>query len=318
MTQPTISVVIPTYNNIDFLPDTLKSIRTQSYPVSEIIIVDDGSTDDTHEKIYTLGSDLIYIRQQNSGPSSARNKGIAEASGDLVAFCDADDQWTSEKLAEQVMCFNNCPDIALVASDTAITDKEGNILIPSLLEHHGLLSFFQKLNGKPVQDALRRLLEKNFIPTSTVLVKREVLTKAGGFRSDIKYGEDLELWGRIAVEHEIAMVPKVHELKREHETNLTKDITPMLVDLIKVMQAARDWGAEKLRSQGANPNAFVARAMTDLGYRQFDMADYVKARTNFWRSLKERLNYRALKYFIACLLPTPMIRTARRIKQLLS
>src|SRR5947209_13220762 len=100
-----VSVIIPTYNHGRFIADAIESVLAQTYPVSEIIVVDDGSTDETQEVVEKFGEKVRYIEQANAGVSAARNTGIENSDGDLVAFLDADDTWLPEKIEKQVAKF---------------------------------------------------------------------------------------------------------------------------------------------------------------------------------------------------------------------
>ena len=113
----TVSAIIPAYNAGPFIVEAVESIRQQGAAVREIIIVDDGSTDNTEELVAALGEDIRYVRQENSGPSAARNLGVKLATSPLIAFLDADDVWTPNKIAEQLAIFQAYPDVGLVASD---------------------------------------------------------------------------------------------------------------------------------------------------------------------------------------------------------
>ncbi|MBV1922382.1 MAG: glycosyltransferase family 2 protein, partial [Pseudomonadales bacterium] len=191
-----ISAIVPTYNNANFIEDAINSILVQSHSVDEIIIVDDGSTDNTAAVIDAITKKtthkIIYIQQDNQGPSSARNRGIEAASGDWLAFLDADDLWTPEKITLQLEALEREPQLKLIAADMSEIDRLGKLIVESVLAKHQLLKKFQTLAGKPVPMALNALLKKNFIPTGTVLANRAIVIAAGGFNTHIRFGEDLE------------------------------------------------------------------------------------------------------------------------------
>jgi glycosyltransferase involved in cell wall biosynthesis len=313
--QHTISAVIPAFNSADFIADAVGSIRAQSHPVDEIIVVDDGSTDDTATITQHLGGGIRYIHQANAGPSAARNRGIDAARGDLVAFLDADDQWTRTKLELQLAVMKQNPAIALVAGDMTEIDQQGQTIVPSVLDKHSLLDVFRGLGGAAIPAAAAMLLKINFIPTGTVLARRDILSEAGGFPEDIRYGEDLELWVRIAAQHAIACLPEVLMLRRQHGENSTRDTESLLRDLIRVMLSLRSWGADKLGDQGVNPDLLVARAWGNLGYWQFDTGSLVAAREAFRHSLKEKVTLRALLYGLLSLMPAGLVYGLRDIKQ---
>ncbi|MDA3787608.1 MAG: glycosyltransferase family A protein, partial [Desulfobacula sp.] len=164
MKHTRISAVIPAYNSANFLSFAINSILKQTQPVDEIIVVDDGSTDETAQVLKHFGNKIICIYQHNAGPSAARNKGIEYAKGDWVAFLDADDQWVSTKIEKQVRLIEKNPEIVLVAGDMAEIDASMKILVPSVLNKHGLRSIFLKNSNLSVLKAMDLLLEKNFIP----------------------------------------------------------------------------------------------------------------------------------------------------------
>jgi glycosyltransferase involved in cell wall biosynthesis len=311
----TISVVIPTYNADLFIGEAVESVRRQGTSVQEIIIVDDGSTDNTAEIVAALGSDIRYERQENAGPSAARNLGIKLASAPLIAFLDADDVWTSNKIAQQLAVFGVHPDVGLVASDMAETDAVGTMITPSVLAAHNLLVFFQRLDGTPVPQALRRLVEKNFIPTGTVIARRSLLLDLGGFQPDIRYGEDLELWARIAACTPIVCLPHVHMLRRQHGANATQATERMLGDLVKVMKNLRESCGDELRAQGSDPDAIVANAFFDLAYWYFAAGNLKAARDAFLNSQSFKPSLKAAMYAAVSYLPAPMVRALRRIRQ---
>lgn len=310
-----ISAVIPAYNAESFIRQALESIQHQTRPIDEIIVVDDGSTDNTEALIHAMAPDAIYLRQKNQGPSAARNRAIEAASGDWIAFLDADDQWTPEKTATQLAVLARHPTLCLIAADMTEIDTLGKQLTPSVLAKHQQQAFFQALDGAPIPKALSILVKKNFIPTGTVLVKREVLIEAACFSPDIRFGEDLELWAKIACHHPITCLPKQLMHRRQHGANATQNTGPMLADLVKVMRSIGTYGATQLQQQGIDPATLIAAAIADLGYWQFSQASYREARRTFFRSLKTHINKRALFYAIVCLLPNKLIKEGKALKQ---
>jgi len=313
-----ISAVVPAYNAEAFISQALASIQQQSTSIDEIIVVDDGSIDGTEAVVRSCAPEAIYIRQCNQGPSAARNRGVEAASGDWIAFLDADDQWTTEKTAAQLSVLKKYPELRLIASDMKEIDTNGSETTPSVLAKHRQRDFYQALNGAPVPNALSRLVRKNFIPTGTVLVQRNALLQAGLFNPQIRFGEDLELWAKIACHHPMTCLSAIHMLRRQHATNTTSNTGPMLKDLVRVMRSIASYGGERLKQQGINPSILIASALADLGYWQFSQANYSEARHSFFHSLRAHINKRALIYAIVCLLPNKLIMEAKALKQRLS
>jgi glycosyltransferase involved in cell wall biosynthesis len=316
--QHTISAVIPAFNSADFIADAVQSIRAQTHPVDEIIVVDDGSTDKTAMTVQRLGDGIRYLHQANAGPSAARNRGIEAARGDLIAFLDADDQWTTTKIEQQLAVMEQNPAIALVAGDMAEIDSQGQTIVPSVLDKHGLLAGFKDLQGSPIPNALALLLETNFIPTGTVLARWTAIEEAGGFDTRIRYGEDLGLWATISARHPIVCLPEVLMLRKQHGRNVTRDTTPLLRDLVKVMELLRARSATQLRAQGVDPDRLVAQAWGNLGYWQFSSGRLPDARRAFRSSLGEKATLRTLLYGALCLMPGRLVFSLRHIKQMIA
>ena len=311
----TISAVIPAYNSADFIADAINSILKQTYPVAEIIVVDDGSSDNTEHIVRNLPGNIHYYKQTNQGPSVARNQGIKMAGGDWIAFLDADDQWTPDKIEKQMATLNRYPELQLIAGDMSEIDGQDKLLTPSVLAKHQLLQGFRQLHGQPVPNALAALIGKNFIPTGTVLVRRHVVLAAGLFNESIRFGEDLELWAKIAARHPIACLPEILMLRRLHGNNATQLTGCMLADLVKVMQSLRNAIPAESKHQGLNPDQLVADSFADLGYWYFSVNDYRKARSALRSSLRATINRRAALYLLSACLPHSWVTGIKSIKQ---
>lgn len=183
-----ISVVIPTFNRAHFLKKTIDSALNQTFKNYEVIVVDDGSNDNTKEVAESYGNKIKYIYQKNAGPSSARNTGIMHASGTYIAFLDSDDEFLPSKLVMQMKYLRAHPECRFLYSYYYNVDKKGNIL--KLREP-------RKCHSK---DELRfLLLARRFtIRTSTVVVHRDVFDEADYFNPNYFYSQDWDMWLRIA------------------------------------------------------------------------------------------------------------------------
>ena len=173
-----IAVVIPAYNAARFLPRCLESVYAQTLKPEEVIVVDDGSTDNTAALATELGAKVIG--RPNGGLSAARNTGIRGASCEWIALLDADDLWAPEKLERQAACVR--PDTVLVYTGIRIFDD------------HGVR---KELPAEDAISAKRALRYRNPITPSTVLVRRDAVLRDGGFREDIRACEDWEMWFRL-------------------------------------------------------------------------------------------------------------------------
>lgn len=190
-----MSVVIPTYNLARFLPEAVASARAQSWPDLEIIVVDDGSTDDTPEVLERLSreGDLRCIRQENAGASAARNRGIREARKSWVAFLDADDFWLAGKLAAQFEALDGKPSAAFSYTDARVRRADGS-------EGDVACGTAGRL--------LPQMLAGNLFATPTALVRRDCFDAVGLFEPRLRTGEDWDMWMRLAAHFDCARVTR--------------------------------------------------------------------------------------------------------------
>lgn len=316
MNVPDISVVIPAYNSARFLPDAIASIRRQRIGFREIIIVDDGSTDNTEILVQQFhGSDIVYIKQDNAGPSAARNRGIEAAQSDWIAFLDADDEWTEDKTRIQLAILEQHPELALIAADMAETDEQGLVTIPSMLELHGQLAEFEALDGAPLNQACASLIRKNFIPTGTVLVRKQALLDAGMFPESIRFGEDLALWARLAARHPITCAPNALMHRRRHNDNATDATEHMLRSLIEVMRLLRDDCGDQMQAQGLSPKHEIAQRAFDLGYWLMTQRRSREARKAYAYAWRESRELRHLLHATLTWMPEAWVQGLRKLKQ---
>ncbi|MEK7564207.1 MAG: glycosyltransferase [Patescibacteria group bacterium] len=222
-TYKKIDVVIPVYNGEKFILQALNSVAHQTLPPNKIIVVDDGSTDNTYSVVLeyakTCSLEIKIIKQENGGLSSARNTGIKESMGEFIAFLDADDIWDKNKLEEQMnVCqtteFEN---LALVYCDYDVIDINGNTQYRN---------YKAPLDKKRMRGMVfEKLLERNQITSSGsgVLIKRNVFDVVGFFDENLKYAEDFDMWLRIAQKFEVDFVAKILVHIRKHNENMTFD-----------------------------------------------------------------------------------------------
>lgn len=198
-----VSVIIPTYNRAHSIGNSIQSVLYQTWQDFEIIIVDDGSTDNTRQVVESFTDDRIrYIcLEQNGGVSHARNIGIKMAEGEYIAFLDSDDEWMSEKLEKQMtVMLRESEMVGVIYCRMRGTKKDGTILVIPELE-------------KPVEELQGNiffpLLEENVIGTPAMLVRKQCLEQTGGFDEKLKCLEDWELILRIAEKWEIGFVDDI-------------------------------------------------------------------------------------------------------------
>jgi glycosyltransferase involved in cell wall biosynthesis len=196
MGTPLVSIIIPTYNRASVIAHTIENVFAQSYRNMELIIVDDGSSDDTQKVLRRFGDRIRLISQQNSGPAVARNRGAAIARGDIIAFQDSDDLWKPTKIERQVALLEKlgptvpcclCNAQVSVANGAQYTSFEDSLIFPTRDE--GLW-----LNVPEV------LATRFVLFNQTAAIRRKAWQKIGGFAEDLKYLEDYDLPLRLALE----------------------------------------------------------------------------------------------------------------------
>jgi GT2 family glycosyltransferase len=309
-----ISVVIPTFNNARYLPLAVRSARHQTLTVDEIIVIDDGSTDDTAKAVASLGTDVRYLRQDNRGPAAARNLGVDLATGELVAFLDADDEWMPTTAEWLCALFSAYPAAVLATGDMCAVDSAGALTEASWFASRGLSAKVAAWDGAPVPNAVAEIVRRNFVGTSVAMVRRSDFVALDGFRRDLRYGEDLELWARLATRGQVFCLPKVLGRRRGHASNTTKSIEPMLRGLVQMSETIRDWGAEILRSQGLDAGHVVAEAKTDLGYWLFSNGRPEEARQVLRSAVLDRPSRKNLRLLALSHLPSSLTTALRRAR----
>ncbi|MFM7202891.1 MAG: glycosyltransferase family 2 protein [Myxococcota bacterium] len=213
MPHPTISVVIPTYNRATYLPLSVQSVLAQDVPVLEILIVDDGSTDNTAAVVAELEGPIRYLPQKNAGPATARNHGIREAKGEWVAFLDSDDLWELGKLRRQLELASTDTRIGMVHGAARIIDKEGKLTGELWTKPDYRGACFEKLSIA------------NGVNASSVLVKRSLLEHVGGYDTQFAALENWELWLRLSLHCHFAYSEQPLSRYRIHGGNLIKDLS---------------------------------------------------------------------------------------------
>ncbi len=306
MNEPLVSVVIPAYNAAHTLGRTLESVAAQTYRPLEVIVVDDGSEDDTGRVVEEAaagaapeGVTIRYVRQANGGPAKARNSGTAAAEGDFVAYVDADDIWTPEKTERQVEVFREFPEVGLVFTDAEVSrTRDGR---------SWEFRVFEKLDVGPayfghpslVHEPLGKLLEKNFVPTSSVMIRRECL-KAHGLRFNVetKGVEDWELWLDLAIHCPFGYVSDVCVYKYEDGENLSARAHHMLVTRLKVLDSfVAKYGDLSGRVEGYR--RLVKENYKWAGYNLMRMGDPRRSRRYLLASMRYAFDLQAAAYYLS-------------------
>ena len=201
-----VSVILPTYNRAKLLTRSISSVINQTYPHWELIVWDDGSTDNTGEIVKSFNDERIhYFYDSNHGVSYARNRAIEKSQGAYIAFLDSDDQWVEEKLATQVEIMLTNPRIDFLFSDFLNVNIQKNKQKLAFIENARAM---QLLNQEKISDhlylirsgILEAIATDNFIATDSVILKRAIINRSVIFNEDLRNSNDFELWWRFGLE----------------------------------------------------------------------------------------------------------------------
>ena len=222
MKEPLVSVIIPNYNYAHYLPQALDSVLAQTYPRVEIMVIDDGSTDDSENVLRGYGDRIRSIKQQNQGVSAARNLGARETRGELLAFLDADDFWLPEKLERQVQRFVADPELGLVHCGVEEIHDNGDHLLFRL----------EGLEGWVATDML--LFNRAVIlgGGSGLVVKRSAFEALGGFDTSLSTSADWDFFYRMAAHARVGFVPSALLKYRVHGSNMHANVRAMEHDML--------------------------------------------------------------------------------------
>jgi glycosyltransferase involved in cell wall biosynthesis len=224
MTAPAVSVVIPVYNAAAYLPAAVESVLGQSFKDTELIVVDDGSTDGTPEVLSQYGPRVRYLRQDNRGVAEARNRGIAQSRGRYVAFLDADDTWVLEKLDRQIGALAGAVEYRACYGAYAACDEQ---LQPLAVQRSVRL-------GSALEDLL---LRGNVVGNpGSVLCERSLLAVIGGFDPELGQCADWDMWIRLATVTEFLYLDEPLVNYRQHALNMSRRPDLLERDSLRVLE----------------------------------------------------------------------------------
>ncbi|AFY92662.1 glycosyltransferase family 2 protein [Chamaesiphon minutus] len=246
---PKVSIVIPAYNAMTYLPDTLASVFQQTFYDFEVLLVDDGSTDSIQTWVAQTVFDrrVKLISQPNQGLSAARNTGITHSQSEYIAFLDADDLWHPTKLAQQVQWLDAHPTLGLIYNQTAQIDSAGT---PT-----------GRVLGSAISGNIwPQMLQRNIIDCpSSVLVRRQCFDRVGLFDRTLRSVEDWDMWIRIAAIYPVAVICQPLVYYRQHPSNMSKNWRVMEQSFDRVITKA--FAAAPPELQALKPQSLGSAAL---------------------------------------------------------
>ncbi|MCP1677147.1 glycosyltransferase involved in cell wall biosynthesis [Natronocella acetinitrilica] len=212
--EPLVSIITPTYNRARFLGIAIDSVLAQTYENWELVIVDDGSTDNTPEIMepYLKDSRIRYFRQENQGQSVARNVGIRESKGEYICFLDSDNAWLPDKLRRSVELMEQHQNVGVLYADVITVDEDGKEISRKNM---------RRFSGRIAPQMLR----DNCVSMNTTIARRRCFEEQGGFSESYRVADDYELWLRLSAHYEFLYVPEFFAHYRVMNDQISSDKT---------------------------------------------------------------------------------------------
>lgn len=299
-----VSVVIPAYNSMKYLPETLDSVFAQTHQNLEVIVVDDGSKDHTEEFMKTYPHPVVYIKQENKGLAGARNTGLKAVTSEFVAFVDSDDLWEPEKIAVQLDVLRRHPEAAMVYSRMSYIDQFSQKTDSSYdCECHEGMIF-------------ERLFEGNFIPVSSVLIRKSCVDRVGFFDGRWKGCEDYDYWLRVSVDEPIAFVDQPFLKYRVHSDNMSKNSLMMAGAIVGVLERVMATYGSRYPSILKSGLKRLAPIYEVLGMEYYYRNDLINARRYLLKSLRAgRPTGQRVFYGLMSSMPSAVVARLKSIKR---
>ena len=300
-----ISVIIPTYNAAAYIYEALDSVLAQTYKDYEIIVIDDGSTDDTKELIEVHYPAVKYFYVENNGVSAARNLGIVKAQGEFIAFLDADDMWLPEKLEKQLTVFGADESVGLVFTENYFFNDQG------------LSGFTNKKSRLMRGDIVKNIFLNSYAVTSTVMVRKSVFKQVGLFEEELSVAEDDNMWMRIAMKFGVELIDECLVMYRMTAGSLSSNFDSIVSGVERHLELLKVDYPELYSCLG--PLA-IRKKFSHLhfsqGYRDFNQNNFKISRIHFIGSYKNYpFKLKSLLYILYTYLPVQTIETLRDMKR---
>lgn len=300
-----ISVIIPTYNSKKYISEAINSVLRQTCTDYEIIVVDDGSTDNTKGIIDHNFPQVRYYYIPHHGVSRARNYGIQRARGEFIAFLDADDLWLPEKLEMQIDVFNADQELMLVFTEHRFFDSNG------IRE-----ATFSKKERLMKGDVVKNIFLYSHVALPTVMVRTHVFQEIGYFDEDLNVAEDDNLWIRIALKFRIHLLDEVLVHCRMTENSLSRTTSNLVAGVLKNIELIENKYPDLRKRLGrANIRRKLSYIYSNYGYFYFSNGDYEMSRRYYFKSITYYIHISSLIYLFFSVFPPSIIEKVRIYKR---
>lgn len=280
MKIPKVSVVIPTYNQARFVVEAIESVLNQTFQDLKIIVVDDGSTDDTKEALKKFGSKICYIYQENQGDAAARNTGIRAAKGEFIAFLDHDDLWLPDKLSIQMDAFSKNKEIGLVYTDYVVFGQGREPSKSDKVRYSGWV--------------FNQLFKHIFILSSGVVYKKECFNNCGLFDETFSVSSDYDMWLRISAEYKFLFIDRPLFKRRMHSANLSSMPIKAILEPSKILTKIYFQFKDSMKISKHLYRKRMSKMYKRIAQRYYNQGDMQKAREFYFGAMKYtpyRVNY---------------------------
>lgn len=266
-----VNVVIPAYNKADLTIKAVESVLSQTYGNVEIIVVDDGSTDDTKNKLQLFGDRIHYIYKQNGGACSARNVGIKQATGEYIALIDCDDIFYPEKIAKSVECLEKKSDCGFVYTGAYFIDRDDNVI-----SEYGI-------SNRPASGWIAsRLILNNFICNSTVVIRKECFKEVGFFDEKIFIPADWDMWLRLSEKYKAAYIDDKLTGYRLTDSYTASNMETAIKEIVYILNKVF---IRNNRISSGLKKKCLSNVYFSFGLDYAVMQDFKKARETLFRSV---------------------------------
>lgn len=283
-TQPLVSIIVPVYNAQSTIGETLDSILAQTYGNLEIIVVDDGSTDETAQIVRCYEPRVLYSYQKNSGGASVpRNTGIERSSGEFLCFIDADDLMLPDRIARQIDFMERYPSVGTVFCDYRNYYADGCDDLSHFQTCPLLWDQLKDKNELVIENAFVLLAQENFGISGSFLIRKSALISESGYEPSLKACEDFHFYYRLTRHAPTGVINNVGMMRRLNGQNMSDNEILMLSEGIRCRTLLRN-GEQDARSR-ALLSRYIAECQTSLSCYFADHGHYERARHYAWEAL---------------------------------